>query len=288
MKVCIYSKPDNRVMAAIAEGAAAKGHKVIWRNPGPWKAGNIEDFDAVVVNGLRGNAEDIVRTYRELGRLVYVTDLAMIGRDRGYHYFGRGGLNWVTDVAVSDDRLRGMGYDVAPGGGNPDGYVLVLGQKPGDAQHGLNADELEKWLESAKAEFAGVEFRYRPHPMVAEPKTTLEEDLSGARAVITYNSTAAYEALMRGIPVHCSDKAVYAGVGSPDEALRFLARVAYSNWTLDELARGDNWDEPQPGEIKKSQVAAEGAVDTNDTPEVAAPVSSPRRPGRRPKASPDN
>src|SRR5690606_11277064 len=66
----------------------------------------------------------------------------------------------------------------------------------------------------------------------------------GVHRMVTWNSTAAYEALTRGIPVTCDPSAAYASVAELDDveaAQRLLNRMAYTQWTIDEIRAGACW-----------------------------------------------
>jgi len=79
----------------------------------------------------------------------------------------------------------------------------------------------------------------------------VDESMKGAKAIVTYNSTIAYEAFRRGIPVFCNPQAVYARIASPQiipldvydwDRVRiqaFLNRVAYAQWNYSETTAGD-------------------------------------------------
>jgi hypothetical protein len=178
----------------------------------------------------------------------------------GYYQIGLNYINWVpefTDLVgeAVNERWDRLGLPLAPPKPPPIGpaRILVLGQVANDAQHGLNSAELEEWARQKVAEIRqNSEHTYaiedwRPHPQNEDgprPTTSLQDDLSKADLVVTYNSTAGLEALRQGIPVICSNNCVYhslAGEECPSIKSRLVLfrRMAYAQWTLKEIINGD-------------------------------------------------
>lgn len=150
---------------------------------------------------------------------------------------------------------------------NDAGYVLVIGQMPHDSSHGMDVPGLVAWSEgvfaAARKELPGVEVVWRRHPISAsvvpkgndrnsDPhKETISDALAGARLVCVYSSTVGLEALIAGKPVVAWGPSCYRSLcASPDEIATathpgveavesLLERVAYTQWSLDELATGE-------------------------------------------------
>lgn len=132
--------------------------------------------------------------------------------------------------------------------------LLVLGQKPGDAQHGMDAAAVEAWLTEKAAEHLarGWQILFRPHPecerMVLHlphtrlPSTApLELHLARAREVLTINSTAGLHAIMHGLPVRCHAQAHYFAVAAGAGRARVLEHcraLAWAQWTCAEMRDG--------------------------------------------------
>lgn len=86
----------------------------------------------------------------------------------------------------------------------------------------------------------------------AERMRSLHEDLKDAWALVTWSSAAANEALLAGVPVFVAPGCVAAPMGSTDltkiEApakplgrIEWAARLAASQWTIEELREGAAW-----------------------------------------------
>ena len=87
-------------------------------------------------------------------------------------------------------------------------------------------------------------------------KRPLAEDLKGAWALVTHTSAAANEAIIAGIPAFTTglcaatsmsnhDIAAIERPKCPDGREAWAAAVAAHEWTLDEMANGTCWKEPQ-------------------------------------------
>lgn len=144
-----------------------------------------------------------------------------------------------------------------------EGYALLIGQVPGDMSlAGVNGS-LDGWYAEAAAALAdrGYEVRFRPHPVAvqrgkrfAAPSGasviggTLEQALSGAALVITFNSNAAVESVLAGVPTVAMDRGSMAwpvAARTIEEVTpgrsEWAARLAWKQWTLDEIATGECW-----------------------------------------------
>lgn len=181
------------------------------------------------------------------------------GDPEGYSQLGLGHIGWVPGSACAADRWLGLGMAIAEPvqRSGPWDRLLILGQVPHDAQHGLDAPRLGRWLTSAARQFIaeGFEIFYRPHPRhtlmridvphrILKPQDfTLAQCFAQASAVLTYNSTAGVEAILAGLPVACHASAHYAEIANGSDRSRpaveaYLHRLAYAQWTCGELATG--------------------------------------------------
>ena len=190
----------------------------------------------------------------------------------GYNQIGIGRVGAIPSVPCPGDRLGTLGVTLSPPvGPEREKVALILGQLPGDSQHGLNGPALAAYL-SERAGYwqaLGYEVHYRPHPMAmalglqpipyvkARPpnEEALSKALSEARVAVTYNSTSAVEAILAGVPVDCHWSAHYSLVAdygwgakaeeeghayiSVQDVHEYLCRVAYGQWTIPEIQSGE-------------------------------------------------
>lgn len=200
-----------------------------------------------------------------------VLDLGFMGRAdlrgsaEGYFQACIGGLCRFPDVVVPSDRFDALCLNVEDDH-ELTGRWMIAAQVANDTQHHQTGEQLEKFyldlVRSASLYHAkSVVFRKHPKAPIADYPTLrkmipfedgneipLSEALSACAGVLTYNSTLFYEATMKGIPVVCHPLAPYVPIATPlrcplrlrsaKEKLPFLHRVAYSQWTMDEMRRG--------------------------------------------------
>ncbi|MEI2416210.1 hypothetical protein V8Z80_08500 [Orrella sp. JC864] len=253
MRVGIYAGAHHAVAPALVEGFRLCGAGASVRATDHYY-GERETFDLVVVYGMKAGRR-VRDTYAAAGVPVVVIDWGYMRRVNdpseaaaGYFQVGLAGLNRVPAFACPPDRFDALGLEVVEQGGDPQGYVLVCGQVPGDAAHGLDAEALQSWLAEQLGARAGAV--YRPHPRggvdlpgVESDRRPLAESLAGARLVVAYNSNVGHDALLAGVPVVCGPGAAYedlAGEQLPsiEDRRAYFARLAYGQWTLEEMRSG--------------------------------------------------
>lgn len=269
MRAIVYGRPlhDKKrgfgPLSALAEGMQKAGWQTIWRNPNVFTPDQVEPCDAIVIHGLHGHARSIRDSYTAQSIPILILEQGYWRRDEGYWSLGIGNLNWIPQAECPDGRAKTMGIIAPPLCKNDGEYILLCGQKSGDAQHEIK--DIARWARETAArihEHTDVPIVWRPHPRQedtpAPPGTTthlpsevsLEKSLAGAKVLITHNSTAAYAAFVQSIPVVCDRSAAYADVANvdlgpgifdrpdPEKIQAFLNRVAYAQWNLSELSDG--------------------------------------------------
>lgn len=256
----LYGRSTDAVLQAVAQGATALGWVPVFRRDGVFTPDCCGAFDAVVVRGFRGHGGTIRDAYHARGVPVLVLDLPKLRTQCGAHYLGLNTLHWLPGDPLPEDRLAAIHLPEpleVPGAD-----VLVLGQKPDDAAHGMSEAALLAWgteLAAALRSRTPRELVWRAHPLAgslrpagydryANPAAPLLDSLVRAAWVVTYNSTSAVDAALVGRPVVVLDPNAFAApiatVGLPEadpdpvstELRRaFLSRLAYTQWSLDEL-----------------------------------------------------
>lgn len=123
-------------------------------------------------------------------------------------------------------------------------FMQTLAQYPGYWQHDIQARlahltrrnlRLRLWS-SDKGRMAG----------------TLEQDLEGAHALVTYSSAAAVTAVLNGVPAFCSSSCAAAPMGLtdlkdiekpvyPEGRENWAGVLADNQWTLEEMRSGKTW-----------------------------------------------
>lgn len=179
---------------------------------------------------------------------------------------GLAGRGDYLNKEVPDDRyqkhLAGLVHDWRP---NKDGFILMLGQVPGD--NSIKGVDIKRTYQNIVSHFRTMwpdrEIVFRPHPLASDrisPKGIdrisrgeLLEDFKGAYRYWTYNSTASIEATLWGLPGECEDtQALARKVGYypnadsfdypyPDRT-KWLHELAYTCWTKEEIESGETWE----------------------------------------------
>jgi hypothetical protein len=219
--------------------------------------GRIPDAHTVACWGWR-----LGGPLRKAGKEVLVMERGFIERMR-YTSLGWNGLNgtarrdWPSEGHI---RLHTL-FPRALQAWNPHGmYVLIVGQVPGDAAvAGVN---LPKWYAEAAAACAKFgPIRFRPHPVAIgfglqdsivgalTSHAALQDDLRGARVVVTWNSNAGVDALLAGKPTIVRGSGSMASIAAHDWSIQgepyrtdWASQLAWSQFSMDEIRSGYAWD----------------------------------------------
>lgn len=201
---------------------------------------------------------------RHQGRRLLMVESAFVKRGE-YYQVGWGGQAGSADFRPPRpwkiDRWAAIGVHEAPWQYNAAGKFVVCGQLPRDTQV-QHTDHAAWCRETIKAlQYYGLPVTFRPHPKVESASIygvaknlidcrSLAETLADARAVVTYNSTSAVDAVLAGVPTITMDSSSIAWPVTshklrPELAwpcrAQWLGDLGYSQWTVDEMAAGDPW-----------------------------------------------
>ena len=265
MRVVIYEpdyNPDHRrILRHLAKGIPGSEIRTL---------GDYVESDVAVIFGGHKYAfsktapkGEIMRLHT--GRRLLCVEEAFVRRG-DFYQVGWGGFAGNADfnnANVPGDRWRSFGVKVAEWQRNPTGHVVVMGQLGRDVQ--VQDTNHYGWCRWAcnMLQSAGQKVIFRPHPKEPANKIydiptslihsgTMAEALYGAKSVVTWNSTSAVDAILAGIPAVAMDSGSIAYPISGHDIgdairpeypprMKWLSRIGYSQWTLDEMANGDTW-----------------------------------------------
>lgn len=262
MRVTCYHRTGDPALSAWAEGAGALGHAVTVVPGKYWKPGELDPkAEAVVVVGQHGSARQLRDLYVGRGVPVWVMDLPRLRGVGAVAGFTKDSLHWLPE--------QGRPAFKTPGAlkGRTAERVLVVGQYPLDAAHGLDLAELEQWARGTIADLRAVTplpIHYRPHPDARsadalgadalDAAPSIRDALADCAAVVTYNSTVGWDAIDAGVPViamaprELVGYADYVTLGLPAafpvpalpaaQRREALSRVSATCWTEAELRDG--------------------------------------------------
>lgn len=252
MKIGIYGKQDEtnaEVLYAFQAGCIALELQPVWRAP---RNDSFRDFDAACVLGLRRDRKMVRDAFKELGLPVFVIEYGHLLREQNVWQIGLDVLNWLPEKECPSDRFESFGLALEECPDNARDF-LVVGQKPGDAQHGLEEAELSREIQRmvlAIREAFDPRIVYKPHPAAgvnqfiptgidALADDAMDHIWPDIGTVVTYNSNMGNLALLKGRKVICNEKAQYAPVASGAMTReQYFARLAYTNWHIDEIGEG--------------------------------------------------
>jgi len=257
MRVGIHINSSEPVAQAVVAGFQSLGWRTALRSGIHYSAGETENFDLIVVDGTKGNRRALVDDYAAKGIRALIIDHGHFRDVPGYWQLSIGALNRIPSLACPPDRFKALGLSVKTSGGNAKGYTLIAAQRPHDASHGLSANGYRAWLSAQDG-------KVRPHPLESAPDNSLADDLAGAKLVRTLCSTTGLDALLAGVPAvaELPDRAVWGELSgetlpSMADRLAMFSRIAYAQWTLDEIASGEAIQFTLDPKLNQVLVAAE-------------------------------
>lgn len=249
-------------VGAFVDGLRRHGWDCVICPAAPASNGAPAEYDLLIMWGVRRRAA-IARQKADGGE-VCVLECGYLG-DREREWVSAslgGGLNGRGRFpAAGDDGarfFRHFGHMLRPWR-ERDGYALIMGQVPGDMALEPVGGCLSRWYDAAAKAF-GPCARFRPHPKAPRREGprgvpvmggSLDEALAGARVAVTFNSNAGVDAALAGVPVIATDEGSMArrvaAHGFDDDLItpdrgEWLARLAWCQWTVDEMRAGDAWD----------------------------------------------
>lgn len=249
LKVACLTNPSASRYRRIAE-AMVQGVKAHGDNPVLTHHSSPPNADVAVMYGWKLNA-----SLRKYPKFIYA-DLGYWHRDTHYRMtVGGWGAEGYVKAGLSDSRLRSFGVRIKPwqDGAN---VLLVGASAKSAAQHGFGYMEWEKAMARRLTEL-GHSVVFRPKPSdkmkariagLGYDTGPLSEAFAKAKAVVAHHSNVCVEALAAGVSVHCVTGAAAAlslpleSIGQrPEGREQFLADVAWLQWSLDEIRRGEYW-----------------------------------------------
>ncbi len=199
---------------------------------------------AAAFYGVTAETRHLWRQAIAEGRDWYYIDNSYFDATRGTHYrITRNALQFRSTAHSDGTRRAALGLTVAPWREGQGRTVLICEQSPLFMQHivGNAAKEWQKQVQQFVALHPGKVIKTRPwnaNKKVAAD--SLPADLDDAAAVITWGSSAAVEALLKGITVHVSPQSAAYGVAPPYRD-GWANVLADKQWTLNEISNGTAW-----------------------------------------------
>lgn len=205
--------------------------------------------DVLLIWNRYGRFDTLAQRFEAVGAQVIVVENGYLGKNwkGGNWYSITRGHVWgvVQDRATPGSRWDRIGVECQPWVDRPDGINLILGQR-GIGEVGYASPP--EWAEQIQLNFGG---KIRKHPGKSNVGPSLQSDLNKASRVFTWGSSAAFQALLSGVPVHydCVHwigrmAATKINLLSADNCLDLhrqlmFQRLAWYMWDLKEIISGD-------------------------------------------------
>lgn len=294
MKIAVW-KTGHGIADTVAD-ALREGFNGEIRDVSEFRIEDAHRYDAHIAYGILRGCDKIFRACEE-------RNIPWFNTDRGYfkpsHFDGyyrishRGTqVQYVADITggsctppvLSPMRTVGKYILICP----PTIHVEQF-FNPGKTFHSYPEDKINYWL--ARYEEIAGSYRNFPHilrmkegfsPGALEPNASLDEHLSDAFAVVTFNSSIGWEAVRRGIP--CLSSVEHSMVGSyyGEKSLDALLTKFYTmdreplfrcmqghQFTLSEIRAGKAWP------LIKHYLSTSGLMDANRLPHTLRPIPFP-------------
>lgn len=281
MRVAVYIIPQHHrakvTCDAMAAGAERRGEMVTRFAPTDFDPSHAEQFDAAVFYGYEGANLSVFECFKRsrTSRVVYV-DLGYWGRRDGGRWAGyhkivvdaRHPTAYFRRQTKPHDRIGAFHVEPQPWRNGMHVLLAGMGDKGAQAEgFGPNQWEIAAVAEIRKYTTAPIIYRPKPSWKAAKPilgtafsaphARELADDLRDCMAVVTHHSNVAIDAVMAGVPAFCwggvatelcsqdlSDLAALRRFSWPSaaERMQWAADLAYTQWNIAEMARGDAWN----------------------------------------------
>jgi hypothetical protein len=210
---------------------------------------NAEKQEAILYGILRGCADVIHHNFKNGLDYLHIDN----GYIKRHHFSGyyRISLNDTQakykDVNLPNERAKKLDVKIRDWVNNEHGLVLIIPHTPAfEIFYGV---DIQKWLDTTIKKLNGRPYKVR----TKFDSTPLEDDLKSAKCVITFNSNAALEAILFGIPaIATSNHSIIKSWNnltmenvedcfekcSKLDRNKLLNFISYHQFTLDEIDKG--------------------------------------------------
>lgn len=215
--------------------------------------------NALVIRGLGGTSQKALKHCMENNRDFYAIDTGYMqpGTKKEYHRVTKNGLQNLGPIVERPlDRVGRLNWKYRKF--KKGSFVLVC--PPSEKVMKFYGEDLDKWMDKTLKEIKSYTDRdiiVRAKPTRHERVTndTIWQAMEGAHCLVTYNSIAATEALLYGIPaialapnaasVLCNTRISqieHLTIPTKEEVTAFAAHLSYCQFTSFELRTGLAWD----------------------------------------------
>jgi len=262
MRIAIFidKRQENEMTFGHAFAAGLKAHG---ENPQIIYGTYPTECDLAVFTGWHENKNAIMERQMADGNDFISMDLGILGDHSKWRSIGYNGHKRHADFCIDEmpptraNRYKWKFKPWKPG----NEYILLIGQFPGaTTSTGL---DIQKRIDETIANIGMITntpIKVRPHPdpqsSHKEQKQSMAADLAGATCVVAYDSNAAVDAILAGVPCIVLDEGGMAWPMAghyvedvldppmPDDETRqqWLNNLAHCQWTKKEIESGATWE----------------------------------------------
>lgn len=180
--------------------------------------------------------------------------------DKSYWRWCYKGLHDSTVLDVPSDRFEDWNVEVKPWDLSGD-YILICPSSETVTQylHGQSVDQWITWVETTLRKFTNLPFKIRKKPRgkgtsgPSVAKVSIEEDLAGAKAMITSASLSSVDALKAGVPVFSTSRQCptawctnfdFNKINNPVlfDREQLFYNLAYKQFSIEEMRNGIHYE----------------------------------------------
>ena len=233
-----------------------------------WDADVAVIWSVVWAGRMRSNHE-VWHRFRNTGRPVMILEVGSLHRGQTWKLAANGlGLDAVWGRTQDFDRPRRLGLTLTPW--HQAGEHICVATQRHDSQQWQGQPAMHEWLERTVrllSQHTDRPIHVRMHPrqrvqipagaVLERPRAVantyddfdFDSAISGAWAVVNWNSGAAIRAAMLGVPVFVGSNSLAAPVGNLDwnqihnpcrpDREQWLIDISHTEWTREEIQTGD-------------------------------------------------
>ena len=266
----LHKRREKAICIALSEGAARHGDKIEGRPRSTYKGPVDMKADGAIAFGVKTGREFFDRHLKR-GQSTLLIDKGYVARASHYRIVADGTAEtWFGLDNMPDDRWKALGIELRQRKRHGADRPIIIAGSSAKYHRFAGIKEPNAWAKKIVKDIHKSEperkIIYRPKPSWHEAQDIkgahfsrapqkLEEILPGAEYLITHGSAAAADAIIEGVraiclgdsiarPVSCHEIVRSKAVKFPAEKDRraWAARLAYCQWTLEEMRSGEAWD----------------------------------------------
>lgn len=254
-----------KVVPLLVDGAKTAGDTVDVFYDYDYSPGHMYNYDTAMLWGFVTTCQNIMKGYREAGKVAVYLDLAYWKRDRHYKVSvnDRHPTAYFQKVAHGDLRRKRFGLEPKMYNSGQSAILLAGMSEKAAWVIGEAMGAWEQKTIAALRQHTGRQIIYRPKrhdaPALAgtefcNPRITpLESVLEKSFAVVTHHSNVAVDGLIAGVPAFVEEGAAapmaltdFSKIETPyfpngHDREQWLNDLAYCQWSVDELKSGTCW-----------------------------------------------